>query len=101
MKHTNVNHKASFAGMEGRVSFPKVARSDLPKDCIDEIDKGIDQEQTILSLSLMYLGGEEGVVMFTRTILPSRKVIRNTYYLFTVFGLSIGHDGSVTDVDKI
>ncbi len=39
--------------------------------------------------------------MFTQTILPSRKVIRNTYYLFTVFGLSIGHDGCVTDVDEI
>ena len=61
MKHTNVNHKASFADMEGKVSCLKVARSDLPKDCIDEIDKGIKTN----SIVLMLLGQRESVAMLT------------------------------------
>ena len=40
MEYTNVNHKACFAGLERKISCIKLARSGLPKDCVDEIDKG-------------------------------------------------------------
>jgi hypothetical protein len=39
MPHANVNHKASFAGMTGKVSCVKVARHILPKKSIDELDE--------------------------------------------------------------
>ena len=42
MEHANVNHKCRFGGMAktGKESCLKIPRRVLPKECIDETDKG-------------------------------------------------------------
>ena len=40
LDHSNVNHRANFAGMAGKVACIKVARSTIPKECVEELDKG-------------------------------------------------------------
>ena len=48
LEQSNVNHRASFAGMTGKVVCIKVPRSTIPKECVDEVDKRRGKQSCII-----------------------------------------------------